>query len=56
MYHHGRSGYAITPYLVATPAVPTPDITGANQLFGDGSVRWKVRNQFPLLDMEGAAS
>ena len=50
-YNHGRNGWAYNwppnpgPYY--QDKGPEPAITGINQLYADGSVRWKKPADFP---------
>ena len=46
-YNHGRSGPSSLGPWAGTPIdYGPPQITGANQLFGDGHVAWKDESKF----------
>ena len=51
-YNHGLSGWAFNEEVDYMPqdGSPTPKLSGINQLYGDGHVEWKSREQFPHLD------
>lgn len=50
-YNHGKNGWAFNWY--GHPAYRdfgTPQLSGLNHLYGDGSVRWKDRGDFPRIE------
>ena len=50
-YNHGENGWAFNEYdWMPNQPGPVPLFTGINQLYGDGSVKWKPQNAFENVD------